>query len=290
MNSFTFGSNFCTTTGPNTSCDPFGEVKDMWYKFNSGNNSKISIDVYLEGATSLNFAVYDACSGSEILCKTSDGTRTSATLNNLQLNKQYFIQVWGKETEAGDYVIAVYRGETSVECTGIDYLNLNTNPIPNNTYFADFSINSNGIVPNGGTVTMKAKNSINLNAGFHAKAGSNFHALIVPCTYSIVSSEISADSRSDNGNNSDSLSFSEFQIIPNPLKQEAIIRFYLNQNESVQTFLYDMNGRLLTKQALIATKGWNESSLDASQLSAGLYYVILQNKLRRETKKIMVIK
>lgn len=58
---------------------------------------------------------------------------------------------------------------------------INDNPIASDTYQAENTITSQGVVPNGNDVTFKAGNEIDLLPNFHAQEGAEFHALIEEC-------------------------------------------------------------------------------------------------------------
>jgi len=143
-------------------------------------------------------------------------------------------------------------------------------------------------------VVFKAGTSVTLQSGFSAVLGSDFHALIAPCSLSPLIQEMPEPSQLNN--NAHFLEHQRFsketqlQVHPNPLQNNASIRFFMPTQSSVQIFITDFNGQLLAKQSANGAIGWNSTNLDASQLPIGIYYVTLQTKQGSFTEKITVVR
>ena len=87
-----------------------------------------------------------------------------------------------------------------------------------------------------------------------------------------------------------SLSNSSLQISPNPLKTDANISFYSEDDTPVSLQVFDLNGQLKLELHPENRKGWNTSTITFSSLMAGMYYVVLQTSNGIDTQKITVVK
>lgn len=291
---YTIGNNTCTTTGINPSCDPFGQIQDVWYKFSTGSQNKVTIQTSLSAANNpaalVKFALYDGCSGNEVLCETPSGDLTVATANNLLTNHTYYVQVWSNSSEAGGFGIAVYAGDATAGCGALNTVNLHDEPIAPGQYYAETRVVSRGTV--NGNVTMRAGSTINLYSGFHATVGSNFTAAIAPCTLSnfINTEEEHIDLPAINSSRTD-ISTKEvvLKVTPNPIQNQATIDFYCSKATLAKVKVFNSKGQLLTEQSMDNALGWNTTQLDASQLLGGIYYVVLQANNNLLTKKIIIL-
>ncbi|RMH02351.1 MAG: hypothetical protein D6706_00255, partial [Chloroflexi bacterium] len=77
----------------NPSCDPFGNIQDVWFTFNSGPDTSLNLVFTLGTATSLSVALYDGCGGTELGCLTGLGNDT-VFMTGLTPNTNYWVQVW----------------------------------------------------------------------------------------------------------------------------------------------------------------------------------------------------
>lgn len=292
---YNFEDNSCTNSGFNPSCDPYGQIQDVWYKFNTGPNKVVTVEAITmaNAATNLNFAIYDACDGNEILCERSDGINTVATLNNLIVNHDYYIQVWTNSFNAGPFGIAAYIGNAINGCGAIDYVNLHDTPIPSGEYYGEYRIWSYGQVETGANVVVKAGNNISLTAGFTAKAGSNFLAQITSCAQNnfVEGGEGTGIEQPDKPGlvNNPSSSKISFNIFPNPLSFEANIQFELPSDKTCSIFITNLNGKIVDKKEKNQYyKGFNEEVFDVSDLPVGMYYITLQTNDNISSKKIII--
>ncbi|MBK9194352.1 MAG: T9SS type A sorting domain-containing protein [Flavobacteriales bacterium] len=90
---------------PNPGCDPYENVNDAWFMFNTGNEASHTIITTLGDAATLNLALYTACSEPQyIQCFTDSVGPFNFT--GLDLNTDYLVRIWnGGGTEAGDFTI-----------------------------------------------------------------------------------------------------------------------------------------------------------------------------------------
>ncbi|MDR1737673.1 MAG: M12 family metallo-peptidase [Candidatus Symbiothrix sp.] len=152
----------------------------------------------------------------------------------------------------------------------------------------------NVTVNNSASLTVSSSEPITLQPGFHAVAGSNFHASIEPCSYTslsmpapsiVVEDYINNFSRTKSIDSPLSLS-----VFPNPANDWLHINYSLSTNSSVSIELVNFLGRNLnaifsvTKQAA----GEYNFSLPVSSLSSGVYFLIVTINGQKQIKKIVI--
>lgn len=103
------GSNACAfATGvQNPPCDPFASIVDVWYSFNSGDQSSFTVSLGGLSASVVNAAVYTDCGTLEYVdCETEiDGPWQ---LNELEPNTTHYIRVWNSGGEdAGTFALCI---------------------------------------------------------------------------------------------------------------------------------------------------------------------------------------
>ncbi|MEL6718231.1 MAG: C25 family cysteine peptidase, partial [Bacteroidota bacterium] len=162
------------------------------------------------------------------------------------------------------------------------------------------TITSDRFVESEANVTFTAGTSVTLLPGFHAKPGSDFHALIGGCSLSEISNlpEEGVDeleARSDVlelETEEEQSSFDmDLQVSPNPASSMTNISFNLPESGKVKVTLMDLNGKVLTQTYNADTKkGWNQTSLDVGNLRSGMYLIVLQNGQSTVVKKLMINK
>ncbi len=83
-----------------------------------------------------------------------------------------------------------------------------------------------------------------------------------------------------------------YENYPDPFNSQTIIKFYLNSDSKISLKVYDLLGReikiLISDEYL--KQGEYKFHLDASDLSAGVYFYKLQSDTRSEAKKMILIK
>lgn len=82
----------------------------------------------------------------------------------------------------------------------------------------------------------------------------------------------------------------QLEVMPNPIQQNASIRFYLPTATSAASSLsiFNTTGQLIKEQVIESTQGWQNTQLDASELTAGMYYIILQTSESSLVEKVIV--
>lgn len=172
--------------------------------------------------------------------------------------------------------------------TSLTYTN---ETIPSGTYAAENDIETttggSGVtVAAGSTVVLDAGNSITLRPGFVAESGSNFTARIGGCTVnSNNNNELLVENRSTPIFEQEM----KIKISPNPMYNEASIRFYSPSEEYVAVSVYDLNGKLVERlHQQFAMKGWNQLFFYPKSLSSGVYFVAVQSKTTIKTERLVV--
>ncbi|MEM9848679.1 MAG: T9SS type A sorting domain-containing protein [Bacteroidota bacterium] len=139
----------------------------------------------------------------------------------------------------------------------------------------------------GATVVFDAANSITLRAGFTATNGVNFTAKIGGC----VSATLSPDDMLAENRGADVITAEEMKIevTPNPVYNQASIRFFSPAEEYVSVKIFDLNGRMVEHlHQQYAMKGWNQTYFYPKHLSSGIYFVTVQTKDTIKTKRLIV--
>lgn len=203
-------------------------------------------------------------------------------------------------------IIVIDTGNDLVECsetnntkavllnggTTMDNLSLNDTPILEGTYCANIGITSTGTINSNKNVIMKAGTSIQLLPGFHSYQGANLHAYIDDCAETFIPETTEVrQTNSQLASTTNLLNISpkfQLKIIPNPVQRNATIHFHLPIGKIAAINLLNLNGQSINQQKIQGTKGWNSTQLDASQLSAGVYFIALQTNTDRLIQKIIV--
>ena len=83
------------------------------------------------------------------------------------------------------------------------------------------------------------------------------------------------------------LNVSLYQNRPNPFKENTVIGFVLPEATNATLSVYDVSGKLLKEVFADFEKGYNEVSLDGSDLSGGLLYYQLVSSNYSLSKKML---
>jgi len=169
---------------------------------------------------------------------------------------------------------------------------------------------SNYSVESGATVIFKAGNFIHLTNGFHAKAGSNFHAYIDDVSVSCSSKSSKSAEAPNNGtvkeekiinkeehlnNNSIPTSIITSEnpniiVFPNPFSENATIQFEIGTNpQIVNIYINDLIGRTIKTIVKSNNNPNGKYSVDfnLSGFKQGIYFVILEIDQQKYTRKII---
>ncbi len=156
------------------------------------------------------------------------------------------------------------------------------------------TITASNIINSGATVIYSAGTLITLQVGFHAEAGSDFHAFLGGCSLTPPTrlnkqqkQEVVVEDRSkESPTPTSELSM---KIMPNPVLDEARIQFYLPTTSDVKLYITDLNGKVLTQiDALNTQEGWNTSTFYPGSLTAGIYLILLESKAGVQVKKFVI--
>ncbi|MCB9170836.1 MAG: T9SS type A sorting domain-containing protein [Flavobacteriales bacterium] len=103
----TAGTNVCAygSAMPNPPCDPYANIVDVWYLFNTGPDPDHTITLESTGANGLDLAVYEACGTPTYLDCFTD-VNTPIDLTGLNTFTDILLRVWnGGGADAGGFTI-----------------------------------------------------------------------------------------------------------------------------------------------------------------------------------------
>ncbi len=103
---------------PNPPCDPYGNIVDTWYAFNSGWTTNLSLTLEAVTAATVNAALYTAC-GNEYLECWMDVTGP-IDLSGVPANTDLLLRVWnGGGVDAGSFNLCI-EGDFNVGLSSTD--------------------------------------------------------------------------------------------------------------------------------------------------------------------------
>ncbi|WP_347841435.1 T9SS type A sorting domain-containing protein [uncultured Draconibacterium sp.] len=120
------------------------------------------------------------------------------------------------------------------------------------------------------------------------------------CTYSLILPIKAAEteypiSTKGKEKKTSGLSLQEFfdiEVYPNPFTANLYIKFVENEGENININVYDINGRIIKEMGAEIVEGfntlnWNATDASGNQLHPGMYLILVQSELRRETFKVV---
>ena len=110
----TAGDNTYATAGVTLpSCAPDGVLSDVWYVFNAGDNTDVTITLEHDTTTSMGVAVYTACDGAELHCAAAPSTPFAFAVSP---NSAYLVRAFTalSSGQAGPFTICVSAGINTV--------------------------------------------------------------------------------------------------------------------------------------------------------------------------------
>lgn len=183
-------------------------------------------------------------------------------------------------------------------CQDVNITDASQFPLSNQVYNVivgeDVNINCNFTVQSGQQLEIVAKNSITLEAGFSAEAGSNFTARIEPTVCGSTLKSASFENEQDSvlsikntGDINSSEMTSSINVYPNPNDGSFIIDFGMNNNQDFVLRITDMAGKLIYSIDKIETSTF---SVNLNNNSKGTYILYLFNNKSNEaiTHKIIL--
>ncbi|MEM1325434.1 MAG: 3-coathanger stack domain-containing protein [Bacteroidota bacterium] len=205
------------------------------------------------------------------------------------------VETVSANVSGGTYYLMVdgYQGATStfeltLTCTSPPAVNcpttlaVNDNPIAASTYSAANTLTSAGTISSGSTVILEAGQSVTLQAGFLAAAGSDFTARIQSC----VTTADRLEERSEK------IALDNVRIFPNPFSQQSAIDIQLTEVNDVQIELFSLTGQRIRTIAneRDAQSGTHRYQLDARGLTTGMYVLVIRVGDRIGTRKLSLVK
>ena len=154
------------------------------------------------------------------------------------------------------------------------------------------TIESDAIISTGVDITFEAGQSITLQAGFYAQAGSNFTAKIANCEVQEVQSEHEEMSGYNLFETTESLvkEAMTLKIAPNPFNHQTKIAFYLPKGGFTHLAIRDITGQIVAPiTATEKEQGWHQIQFNNTNLQSGIYYLSLYTADSILSKKIVLI-
>jgi hypothetical protein len=113
------GTNLCAygSAQPNPPCDPYANIADVWYAFNSGANTDFTFLLEAVGAAEVNMALYEACGDPTYIDCFTEVT-APVDIIGLNTNTDYLVRIWnGGVDDAGSFTFCV---ETDLTTTAAE--------------------------------------------------------------------------------------------------------------------------------------------------------------------------
>jgi len=190
--------------------------------------------------------------------------------------------------------------EQKSSCTQNITADFNGTNIPTNDYRINADINSAGIIKKDAVVGFYAGNSIVLNLGFHAEAGSTFTAKIEDCEedngggQNTFQAEKTTTIRTNQTTHTTTPLFNKntLTIRPNPFSLQATIDYQVNTTGPLWIGLYDITGKVVKVLHRQSTTdaGNYQLNLDSHQLANGAYWLTMRTQQDVLTKKVFILK
>ncbi|GEM_PF-1419159 len=269
--------------------------------YHTGGTSTVKVD--WEGAVYTGFSNYQAGVNQDAHSNFNNPLFLNTAIPNLNLSSNSPAINTGDPTFTPSAGETDFAGQNRLQNTRVDIgayeyqnqqcptsLNL-TGSISTNTYETSGLLTANGMIQNGAQVSFKAE-SITLNTGFYALAGSIFSAIIAPCTAAVLS-EPATTYRSSPVVIADkeAINSLDLQVFPNPMSQKGTVAFSLPATTAINLSLYNANGQL--SQQLLRNqfyeKGNHQFDLNTTDLIYGFYFLQLQTEKYQQVVKLSVL-
>ncbi|TAF73795.1 MAG: T9SS C-terminal target domain-containing protein [Bacteroidetes bacterium] len=160
-----------------------------------------------------------------------------------------------------------------------------SNNLENITAHTIFS-GSNYIIEPNAEVVFHGRDNIRISSGFHAKSGSNFHAKnsnFVDCSTSSSTGRLEATESAEHIDKVNATG-SRIIIFPNPTTSKVHLTIGFDGESEI--VLTDIAGKTL--QTFTTTS--NETDIDLSAYSNGMYFFKISNRLGKHIAKVMLSK
>ena len=204
-----------------------------------------------------------------------------------------FSTVWlvnGADTLTVDTFLTPGNVNTIFKATSTCPVNQNfTGTVAAGTYKVSNAITTSGTttIATATTVVFDAGVSVTLSPGFTAAAGSTFTAKIGGCVASLTPTIVEARTEELKASIQENL-----VIYPNPLSESTTIAYELVNPTEVSVMVMDLKGKQIANLVNAAKQdaGTYYVNFDASNLTSGLYVVIVRTGDKVMTEKISVAK
>lgn len=151
------------------------------------------------------------------------------------------------------------------------------------TWQASDYIHSNMNIYAGKNAAYTAQNQIILTPGFVVNQNAKFSAKIQPCITPRFGENISSDATEKVNDNN-------LSVYPNPFSNNVTIEFDLTKDDETTIKLFDLMGKeLKTISKSFFAQGKHDITTDASELQAGIYFIVLQGSDFRKEQKIIKV-
>lgn len=300
-----FYTNVDATTSPESpgfACTKANIVRDVWFTLTVPPSGNVIIQTSNLNNNSMTLQAYSGSCGELVGINCS--TRGGIQLISQTPGSVIYVRVMSIFSAfEGEFLICAHDSGVTSSCP--DDLSIppsgpngtpegdltlqasaRNNSIASGIYQAANTITATGTLLAGNDATFKAGTSIDLTEGFTVRAGATFHAYMETCTLTLIEPEV-AESRTLT-TTVDIQEELDLQVAPNPVVHTADIRFYMPTESKARLMVLNLNGQILTEQVTEGIKGWNTSQLDASQLPAGMYLVVLRTEGQQLTEKIII--
>jgi hypothetical protein len=106
----TLGFNSCASAPlVNPSCfSAFATLPDVWYSF-TATDVNHDLVINLAGASSLGYAIYDACGGTQLACNANVVSGAQNSITGLTIGNTYYVQVLSASATSGTFDICVWE-------------------------------------------------------------------------------------------------------------------------------------------------------------------------------------
>ena len=138
-----------TTDGlANPSCDPSGTIRDVWYSFNTGNNTEINLYAALGTATWIGVEVYTSCgvlaTGLNTVCDFNILSPNPTNITGLQMNTTYRLRIFTNVSYDKPGTFTIYLNTVNNTSTLSSTAGTNNQTVCKNTAITDITYNTKG--------------------------------------------------------------------------------------------------------------------------------------------------
>jgi hypothetical protein len=121
VNASTYTIDFATAAdiGPAPSCDTFGVNTGVWLDFVAPSNGGVIVNF----TNTMEYALFDSCGGTEILCSSAFGVNTTGIVSGLVAGASYKMVLWKDTATTGTSDICIQEAPSCLPVTNITATN-----------------------------------------------------------------------------------------------------------------------------------------------------------------------